>query len=213
MSASITIVGAQVERDAADAKRLHELASGRPVERKWGHHASHVFASLFGAPDTMETYACTQFARDGNATLGYAVAFPSEEFPARSQSTRSHANARIGTRLRWRAQFAHHWRGMRGSRLGPPEPEGFYLAALAVFEEAQRRGVGSTLLRHVSHQAVESGKKHLALDVASKNSTARTFYEGFGFRSLGPAAGGVLKLVAPLPLAALPLDTLPLETP
>jgi ribosomal protein S18 acetylase RimI-like enzyme len=56
-----------------------------------------------------------------------------------------------------------------------------YIIAIAVAPGAQRRGVGSALVRHVKARALEEKAEEILLDVYPANSSAQQFYKASGF--------------------------------
>ena len=58
------------------------------------------------------------------------------------------------------------------------------LLLLAVAPQAQRRGVGTTLLDHFIHHGRRNGARRLHLEVRDGNP-AVTMYQGFGFKAEG----------------------------
>jgi GNAT superfamily N-acetyltransferase len=57
-----------------------------------------------------------------------------------------------------------------------------YVDILVVAPEAEGKGVGSALMRHVEHWARDHDCKEVALDVFAGNRGARSFYERNGYR-------------------------------
>ena len=62
----------------------------------------------------------------------------------------------------------------------PPRAH-LYVDALAVSPEAQRQGVGRTLMRHAESRARELGLDRVRLDVRNANPKAIGFYEALGY--------------------------------
>lgn len=66
---------------------------------------------------------------------------------------------------------------MDGSIVGSVSMSGNEVGGLFVTPDCQRRGVGRALLDHVA-----VSRSYLELDVFKANTTARSFYESYGFR-------------------------------
>ncbi len=57
-----------------------------------------------------------------------------------------------------------------------------YVGELVVAEHAQRRGVGTLLMREVERWAVRHGYPHVTLETGAANDAARSFYRSRGYR-------------------------------
>jgi ribosomal protein S18 acetylase RimI-like enzyme len=64
----------------------------------------------------------------------------------------------------------------------------WYLMALAVFEEHQKKGIGSLMLADADRQAQRAGSTQMSLLVESVNDAAVGFYRRAGFRELARRA-------------------------
>lgn len=64
-------------------------------------------------------------------------------------------------------------------------PEDFYLACVAVDENARGQGIGTFILESAVEIARELGKKKAVLNVDFENKGARRLYERFGFKIYG----------------------------
>ncbi|MCL2076626.1 MAG: ribosomal protein S18-alanine N-acetyltransferase [Betaproteobacteria bacterium] len=90
-------------------------------------------------------------------------------------------------------------------------PDASHLLNIAVFPEAQRRGLGAFLLRHAMMRAVRSGAGEMFLEARPSNSHALSFYQSFGFRQIGlrkgyyPADAGGLREDALIFRATIPV--------
>jgi len=63
------------------------------------------------------------------------------------------------------------------------------LANLVVAPDHQRRGIGTRLLRRFLDDAAGRGARKVYLEVRESNATARSMYEGYGFRVVGRRKG------------------------
>jgi ribosomal-protein-alanine N-acetyltransferase len=64
-----------------------------------------------------------------------------------------------------------------------------YVQTIGVAPAAQRRGVGSLLLRRLLEDAAGAGARTCWLEVRADNAGAQTMYEGFGFEPRGRRRG------------------------
>lgn len=64
-------------------------------------------------------------------------------------------------------------------------PEDFYLACVAVDEEARGQGIGTFILESAVEMAGKMDKKKAILNVDFENNGAQRLYERFGFRIYG----------------------------
>ncbi len=60
-----------------------------------------------------------------------------------------------------------------------------HINTVAVTEEARRRGLATTLLRHIFAEAASDGADCATLEVRRSNEAALRLYEGFGFKVRG----------------------------
>lgn len=80
----------------------------------------------------------------------------------------------------------------------------FYIEFLAVHESHRGLGIGSTLLLELEKRARTSQASRLAIDVATRNATARKVYERYGFATIGRWPNtrllrpSILRMVKPL---------------
>jgi ribosomal-protein-alanine N-acetyltransferase len=77
--------------------------------------------------------------------------------------------------------------GYAGLALSPPD-EG-WINNVAVRRDAQRRGIGRTLVTSIMDVAIRAGAKAVLLEVAADNSAAQELYRGFGFETIGIRKG------------------------
>jgi [ribosomal protein S18]-alanine N-acetyltransferase len=83
--------------------------------------------------------------------------------------------------------------GREGALLGyagvaAADDEG-YVQTIGVATGAQRRGVGSLLLRRLLDDAAEAGARTCWLEVRADNAGAQAMYAGFGFEARGRRRG------------------------
>lgn len=64
-----------------------------------------------------------------------------------------------------------------------------HITTLGVAPEARHRGLGSRLLLILVERALDSGSRHLTLEVRASNTNARRLYERFGFAEVGKRYG------------------------
>lgn len=64
-----------------------------------------------------------------------------------------------------------------------------YVEELIVTASAQRRGVGTSLIRAVEAWVVESGARLVTLDTHVLNEAARALYASLGYREFGVILG------------------------
>jgi ribosomal protein S18 acetylase RimI-like enzyme len=96
---------------------------------------------------------------------------------------------RTGLVMVWAAGPRFGLRLMRQGRveervMPPISQDSLYVISLAVAPEHRGRGIGSALLRRVVEEALGSGLRSVALDVAASNDGAIRFYEREGFVTL-----------------------------
>jgi len=60
-----------------------------------------------------------------------------------------------------------------------------HVTTIAVDPRWQGRGVGATLLLHLSQEAISRGVKHMTLEVRVSNARAQELYRNFGYRTEG----------------------------
>src|SRR5262245_49601478 len=77
--------------------------------------------------------------------------------------------------------------GYAGLALSPPD-EG-WINNVAVRRDAQRRGIGRTLVRALLDVAIKSGVRAVLLEVAADNEAAQALYAAFGFETIGVRKG------------------------
>jgi ribosomal-protein-alanine N-acetyltransferase len=77
--------------------------------------------------------------------------------------------------------------GYAGLALNPPD-EG-WVNNVAVRRDAQRRGVGRTLVTRLLDIAMQAGVKEVLLEVAADNEPAQALYADFGFETIGVRKG------------------------
>jgi ribosomal-protein-alanine N-acetyltransferase len=63
-------------------------------------------------------------------------------------------------------------------------PHEAYVQTIAVAPTAQRRGIGTTLLKVLIDETTKRGVDHLDLEVRADNESARRLYERHGFRQI-----------------------------
>lgn len=73
--------------------------------------------------------------------------------------------------------------GYAGLALSPPD-EG-WINNVAVRRDAQRRGIGRTLVQRLLDVAMKAGVQAVLLEVAADNEPAQKLYEDFGFERIG----------------------------
>ena len=64
-----------------------------------------------------------------------------------------------------------------------------HLTTLGVAPEARRRHLGTRLLLALVERALDSGSRHLTLEVRASNTNAQRLYERFGFAEVGKRHG------------------------
>jgi ribosomal-protein-alanine N-acetyltransferase len=77
--------------------------------------------------------------------------------------------------------------GYAGLALSPPD-EG-WINNVAVRRDAQRRGIGRTLVSSIVDVAIRAGVKEVLLEVAADNIAAQALYAAFGFETIGVRKG------------------------
>lgn len=77
--------------------------------------------------------------------------------------------------------------GYAGLALTPPD-EG-WINNVAVRRDAQRRGIGRTLVERLLDVAMKAGVKAVLLEVAADNEPAQALYASFGFEKIGVRKG------------------------
>jgi [ribosomal protein S18]-alanine N-acetyltransferase len=77
--------------------------------------------------------------------------------------------------------------GYAGLALSPPD-EG-WINNVAVRRDAQRRGIGRTLVQRLLDVAMKAGVTAVLLEVAADNEAAQALYEDFGFEKIGVRKG------------------------
>lgn len=77
--------------------------------------------------------------------------------------------------------------GYAGLALTPPD-EG-WINNVAVRRDAQRRGIGRTLVERLLDVAMKAGVKAVLLEVAADNEPAQALYASFGFDRIGVRKG------------------------
>jgi [ribosomal protein S18]-alanine N-acetyltransferase len=77
--------------------------------------------------------------------------------------------------------------GYAGLALTPPD-EG-WINNVAVRRDAQRRGIGRTLVERLLDIAMKAGVMAVLLEVAADNEPAQTLYASFGFEKIGVRKG------------------------
>lgn len=77
--------------------------------------------------------------------------------------------------------------GYAGLALTPPD-EG-WINNVAVRRDAQRRGIGRTLVERLLDIAMKAGVKAVLLEVAADNEPAQALYASFGFDRIGVRKG------------------------
>jgi ribosomal-protein-alanine N-acetyltransferase len=77
--------------------------------------------------------------------------------------------------------------GYAGLALSPPD-EG-WINNVAVRRDAQRRGIGRTLVQRLLDVAMKAGVSAVLLEVAADNEAAQALYEDFGFEKIGVRRG------------------------
>lgn len=88
------------------------------------------------------------------------------------------------------------WRGtLLGLLERDVDNDRFLVDGIFVAEEARGLGVGTALLRAVTQEARKRGYDEVRLDVIDSNPRARALYEREGFRAVGEARMGLLRLV------------------
>ena len=76
--------------------------------------------------------------------------------------------------------------GYAGLALTPDEA---WVQNIAVRRDAQRRGLGRTLLADLLAQAARHGRRQVLLEVAADNIAAQALYAAFGFETIGVRKG------------------------
>jgi ribosomal protein S18 acetylase RimI-like enzyme len=87
---------------------------------------------------------------------------------------------RLGTARSLRALFGYRFL-LEAFDRRIPHGNVLYLDALAVAEEARRKGIGEALVEDALRIAKQTGADHLALHVVNKKDGARRLYEKMGF--------------------------------
>jgi ribosomal-protein-alanine N-acetyltransferase len=77
--------------------------------------------------------------------------------------------------------------GYAGLALTPPD-EG-WINNVAVRRDAQRRGIGRTLVERLLDVAIRADVKDVLLEVAADNEPAQALYAAFGFEKIGVRKG------------------------
>lgn len=77
--------------------------------------------------------------------------------------------------------------GYAGLAMNPPD-EG-WINNVAVRRDAQRLGIGRTLVRKLLDVAMAAGVKEVLLEVAADNDPAQALYAAFGFEKIGVRKG------------------------
>ncbi len=86
--------------------------------------------------------------------------------------------------------------GLQGFCIAMMAPDVAHLLVIAVAKDAQRRGYGRQLIKHLKHLARGAGTDGIVLEVRCSNQTAQAFYLDEGFGRIGvrrdyyPAAKG-----------------------
>lgn len=175
------------------ARLLGESMGG--LERVWGRRGPVLAERLFRSPGSRQSWTCTSFAAVDGTVVGMAIAFPSEEYGARSAEAQRLENAVLPAPDRWRRGLVRVARRLRRTQLGPLREDSVYLEALAVLPAFRRRGIAEALYRHVCGGA--RGRAVLECDVASVNGGALRFYAAQGCR-VALRRGGLSKLTCDL---------------
>jgi ribosomal-protein-alanine N-acetyltransferase len=76
--------------------------------------------------------------------------------------------------------------GYGGLAVGQDEA---WINNIAVRREAQRQGIGRTLLDALINEARRSGVRQVLLEVAAGNEAAQRLYAGYGFEAIGLRKG------------------------
>jgi predicted N-acetyltransferase YhbS len=94
----------------------------------------------------------------------------------------SETRRRLGA-IRGLRAVTGYWTLLEGFNLRIPRGNILYLDALAVAEEARRKGVGEALVRDAIRLAKETGAERVVLHVVNKKDGARRLYEKLGFQA------------------------------
>lgn len=141
-----------------------------------GRKFAEVIANTFANPK--HDFSCQNviFAKQQGRIVGMASGFTGQQHHRCSDKFLVEAEGFPWFRM-WCIQMmlGPLWRFM-----DTVDNEDFYLQAVAVDKSVRGKGVGSFLIDAMEKRAIESNSKRFALDVASKNESARRLYERRG---------------------------------
>jgi ribosomal protein S18 acetylase RimI-like enzyme len=176
--------------------------------------AADMYNRFAGGEERALTIIRRAFEREGSSASAEVVTVTELEgtvagalaaYPVAEATARARVFLRValgGIRpWHWPAALRLYW---LGGRAAPAPPEAtFYIDALAVADEARRRGLARALLARAEAEAQERGLQAVSLDTALHNKPARALYLGAGYEEVAyrpPTRGlpGFVALVKPL---------------
>lgn len=160
------------------ARYLNEAAEGF-FSLMLGGDADSIIAEAYTRPGSNYSYQNVFFAEHEKRIAGMVLGFTAEQHGRFSDRPLNEA-ARGYAAVRMKAVKILCAPLMR---ILSTIPDGdFYILALAVDKEFRGKGIGSTLMDSIEDRAVTGGSARLALDVSSRNVSARRLYERRGMR-------------------------------
>lgn len=170
--------------DDKDASGLLYLSAAPYYDAFAGseRRARRVLGGVFRRRGHSASFEHCHVAEIDGEVVGVLVAFPAAAGERLARRFLGLAVPRLPA-YRWPMVLRH----LQASSKLTPEPPGdtVYVDALAVREDARRRGVAAALLEHAERLAEAAGASGLSLDAGIENERAQALYARAGFRPTG----------------------------
>ena len=147
-----------------------------------GERARRILGGVWARRGHTASYEVCSVAELDGEVVGVLAAFPAQ---AGDRLARRFLGLTVMRMPAWR--WPTVLRHLRASTKITPEPpaHSLYVDALAVSENARRRGVATALLEAAARRARNEGAEGVALDTGLENEAAQAFYEASGFERRG----------------------------
>jgi len=156
--------------------RYLDEAAGGFYTFMFGRRAVHLLATAYVEPNHSYSFENVTFAERDGRIVGMALGFTAEQRLRFSDRPMKEAAGYPALRVTAvRTLFAPLFRILE--TIGDDD---FYLLAIAIDEEARRKGVGSALMDSAEERARAGRAARLSLDVSAENGGACRLYERRG---------------------------------
>ena len=141
--------------------------------------AKAILERIFTIPGHRLSYEETTLAVVQGRVVGGMVAYPAKRLPKLDRVT----DRLILKQYRLRGKLAMIIRTWPLVFMKDAKRRDYVIGNLAVRPQYRGRGISKQLLSHAEKLARETGLRRLALRLAIENKTAKTLYDGFGFKT------------------------------